>query len=237
MTYDPSLPLGPQLREVLRQQIVQNDLPPGARISEAEIAKQFETSRQPVREAFIKLAEEGLVEIRPQRGTVVRKIDPDEVLDARFVREAVEADIVSILAEKEGAGMIAELRRQLGQQKAAAESSPKEFILADELFHRTLAIGAGKESVWEILQGLKAQMDRVRFLSFDLYRYDRLIAQHEQIIDRVEQGDVHGAKDATRRHLRAVLDDLPKIMRANPDVFTSQTQGTYETSSIQRRNP
>ncbi|SDK81745.1 GntR family transcriptional regulator [Aliiruegeria lutimaris] len=237
VTYDPSRPIGPQLRETLRQQIVQNDLPPGARISEAEIAKKFGISRQPVREAFIKLAEEGLVEIRPQRGTVVRRIDPDEVLDARFVREAVEADIVRMLAEKSDSDVVAELRRQVIEQRKAAETSAKDFILADELFHRTLAVGAGKESVWDIIQGLKAQMDRVRFLSFDLYQYDQLIAQHEMIIDSVEQGDARGAEDATRRHLRAVLDDLPSIMRANPEVFTPLTEGTHETRSIQRRNP
>lgn len=219
MYYDPSLPIGPQLRGILRQQIVQNELPPGARISEAEIAKQFGISRQPVREAFIKLAEEGLIEIRPQRGTVVRKIDPDDVLDARFVREAVEADIVRLLAQGGDAALVAELRRQIVAQREAAARSPKDFIHADELFHRTLAEGAGKENVWTILQGLKAQMDRVRFLSFDLFRYDRLIDQHAAITDKIEQGDENGAERATRRHLRAVLEDLPNIMRANPDVF------------------
>ncbi len=219
MLYDPSLPIGPQLRGILRQQVVQNDLTPGTRISEAEIAQQFGISRQPVREAFIKLAEEGLVEIRPQRGTVVRKIDPAEVLDARFVREAVEADIVRLLVKKGDASLVRELRRQLAEQKTLAQCSPKDFIRADELFHRTMAEAAGKGNVWTILQGLKSQMDRVRFLSFDLYRHDRLIDQHEAIIDSIEQGDEEGAEEATRRHLRAVLEDLPNIMRANPDVF------------------
>lgn len=220
MDYDPSLPIGPQLREILRRQVVQNDLQPGARISETEVAKQFSISRQPVREAFIKLAEEGLIEIRPQRGTVVRKIDPAEVLDARFVRESVEADIVRLLARDCDAELVAELRRQIPVQMAAAERSPREFIHADELFHRTLAQGAGKESVWKTLQGLKSQMDRVRFLSFDLFRHDRLIAQHVAIIDEIERGEERDAEDAVRRHLRAVLEDLPTIMRANPDVFT-----------------
>ncbi|WP_317707044.1 GntR family transcriptional regulator [Tropicimonas sp. TH_r6] len=219
MPYDPSLPIGPQLRGILRQQVVQNELSPGTRISEAEIAQQFGISRQPVREAFIKLAEEGLVEIRPQRGTVVRRIDPAEVLDARFVREAVESDIVRLLVEKRDPALVRELRRQIAEQKKLAECSPKDFIRSDERFHRTLAEGAGKGNVWTILQGLKSQMDRVRFLSFDLYRNDRLIDQHEAIIDSIEQGDDEGAEEATRRHLRAVLEDLPNIMRANPDVF------------------
>src|SRR5690606_41130352 len=65
-TLDQSAPLGPQLYRILRQRIISVDLAPGSRLSEAEIAATYELSRQPVREAFIKLAEEGLLEVRPQ---------------------------------------------------------------------------------------------------------------------------------------------------------------------------
>ena len=78
--------IGTQLYRHLRSAIVRGELHPGQALSEAEIAKQFATSRQPVREAFIKLSEERLVVIQPQRGTFVIKISVDDVLDARFVR-------------------------------------------------------------------------------------------------------------------------------------------------------
>ena len=81
--------VGPQIHRIIRERIVCTDLLPGVRLSEAELAKHFNVSRQPVREAFIKLADEGLLEVRPQRGTYVRKISVAAVLDARFVREAV----------------------------------------------------------------------------------------------------------------------------------------------------
>ncbi|WP_242500403.1 GntR family transcriptional regulator [Tropicimonas sp. IMCC6043] len=220
MNYDPSHPIGPQLHAILRQQIIRNALPAGTQISETEVAKNFGISRQPVREAFIKLAQEGLIEIRPQRGTVVRKIDAGEVLDARFVREAVEADIMKLLAAEVPPGVVSDLRRQLDEQRRAAERSPAEFIQADETFHRTLADAAGKVNVWDVLQGLKSQMDRVRFLSFNPMRYDTLIEQHGRIVDAIEKNDVRGAELAAREHLRTVLEDLPLIMRANPDVFT-----------------
>lgn len=234
---EPSQPIGPQLHAILRQMVVRNELTPGTRISESEIARKFNISRQPVRETFIKLAEEGLIEIRPQRATVIRKIDPKEVLDARFVREAIEADIVRLLAKTPDAALIAELRQQIEAQKQEALVSASAFIQADERFHRTIAEGAGKGSVWDIIQGMKSQMDRVRFLSFGLFRYDKLIDQHATIIERIEKGDERGAEKATRQHLRAVLDDLPEIMRANPDVFVSDPESATETRSIQRRNP
>ena len=72
-------------------------LQPGQALSETEISKQFGVSRQPVREAFIKLAEAGLVEIRPQRGTFVVPITQRDVLQARFIREAVEVAVVGEL--------------------------------------------------------------------------------------------------------------------------------------------
>jgi len=67
--------VSPQLRIVLRSRIIRNDLRPMSRLSEPELAKEYGVSRQPVREAFITLMNEGLVEVRPQRGTYVRKID------------------------------------------------------------------------------------------------------------------------------------------------------------------
>ena len=85
-------PIAPQLVALLRRRIAAIDLPPGAALSEKDIAARFNVSRQPVREAFIKLSEAGLVEIRPSRGTWVMKISVREVCNARFVREADRFD-------------------------------------------------------------------------------------------------------------------------------------------------
>ena len=108
-----ALPIGPQLHRILRERIVRNDLISGSKISESEIANSYLISRQPVREAFIKLSEENLISIRPQRSTIIRKIDPAAVLEARFVREAIEADIVKLLAQQSDPAVVSELRSQL----------------------------------------------------------------------------------------------------------------------------
>ena len=81
-----SLSIGNQLHRLLRASIIEGQLLPGQIISEIEMSKRFSISRQPVREAFIKLAEESLVEVRPQRGTYVRRISVPAVMTARFVR-------------------------------------------------------------------------------------------------------------------------------------------------------
>lgn len=214
---DPAMPITPQIHRTLRERIVRNDLKPGNRISEAEIARSYAVSRQPVREAFIRLAAEGLIAIRPQRATVISKIAYGAVLDARFLREAIEADIVRLLATRPDPALVAALRRELARQKTA--SAATDFIQLDEAFHRTLAEGAGKGGAWRLIEGLKSQMDRVRFLSLGHFPVAKLIAQHGALVERIAAGDVPGAEAAIRHHLREVLADLPAILRASPEFF------------------
>lgn len=220
-TLEIAQPITPQIRRILHELIIRNNLKPGNRISESEIAKACNVSRQPVREAFIKLAEQNLLAILPQRGTVITKIAYSDVLDARFLREAIEADLVAILATNPDPSVVSELREQIAQQRALDETDAVDFIKLDELFHRTLADAAGKAGAWKLLEGLKSQMDRVRFLSLAQFPITKLIDQHELVVDRIEHGDLNGANVAIRTHLREVLSDLPRIRNANPDFFDS----------------
>lgn len=209
----------PQVTRILRERIIRIDLTPGDRISEAEVAQQYGVSRQPVREAFIKLAEEGLLEVRPQRGTFVTRIGYFGVLDARFLREAIEADIAKIVASAPDSAVVASLRRQLDRQEAVGGHNPAEFIGLDDKFHRSLAEAAGKAGAWKQIEGLKSQMDRVRYLSLGCFRVDTLVAQHRAVVDRIEAGDIPGTNSAIRHHLREVLKDLPQIVQSNRKFF------------------
>lgn len=219
LAVDPGLAVGPQLTRILRERIVRNMLAPGERVSEAEIALHYGTSRQPVREAFIKLAEEGLVEVRPQRGTFVRKISTANVMDARFIREAVEADVVRHLAADPDAALVRELEEQLEAQRRLVEANPQGFRPLDDLFHRTLAEGAGLPYVWRVIDGLKTQMDRVRQLSTEQFALGKLIRHHTDIVDAIRGGDTDAAERAMRLHLREILNDLPVIRQACPHLF------------------
>ncbi|MDP2740377.1 MAG: GntR family transcriptional regulator [Pseudorhodobacter sp.] len=222
---DPLMPIAPQLFRVLRHRIVHNDLRPGRRISETEIAREFGISRQPVREAFIKLAGEGLLAIMPQRGTIVCKIRYAAVLDARFLREAIEADIVRILSAACDPEWIRDLRAQIAAQRATMTERPEAFFGLDDRFHRTLAGAAGRNGAWLLIEGLKSQMDRVRFLSLARFPVPNLIDQHEAIVDRIEAGDVAGAELRIRGHLREILKDLPIIAADVPAFFDMPAGG------------
>lgn len=218
--FDQSAALGPQVYRALRSQIIRGTLLPGSRISESDCAQRFNVSRQPVREAFIKLSEAGLVEIRPQRGTLVRKISEAAVLEARFVREAIEADIVKKLTEEGDTAVVSELRAQLRrQEEAAQDSTPDRFLALDELFHRTLAEAAGVAHAWKVVEEIKAQMDRVRYLSFIHMPVSKLVTQHTRIVDAIDRKESSAAEYAMRVHLREILHDLPLIAAAQPELF------------------
>lgn len=218
---DAGSAIAPQLYQLLRGRIVRTELLPGEVISETEIAKAYDVSRQPVREAFIKLAEAGLVQIRPQRGTMITRINESAVTEARFVREAIEADVVRLVAETCDDVMRRELHDQIAAQKRMDEHDNDAFVRLDELFHRTLAEMAGKPYAWRVVEDVKAQMDRVRYLSVRQDHIRVLIVQHALIVDTITQNDVTGAEAAMRAHLREILKSMPEVARLRPELFNT----------------
>ncbi|WP_295532425.1 GntR family transcriptional regulator [uncultured Thioclava sp.] len=231
---DLAAAVSPQVFRLLRQRIIRGELEPGTRISEAEIAASYEVSRQPVREAFIKLAEEGLVEVRPQRGTFVRRIVVSEVMDARFVREAIEADIVKLLAAKPDPALGRALGRLItAQEKCAAKQDHLGFIELDERFHKTLAEAAGKSHAWAVVESVKSQMDRVRHLSTQRFPMAKLVAQHGVVLSAIMQGDPVQAEAAIRHHLRAILTDLPEVVAEKPAFFDAPQGGPQKRGAPQ----
>ena len=221
--FDKSRPVGKQLYQRLRLLIVRGELEPGTRLSEVDLATSYNTSRQPVREAFIKLSEAGLIDIHPQRGSYVSRIDMATVLAAQFVREAVEADIVRVVSDIVNAKALAELDAMLlAQALEVKNENPLPFLALDEAFHRKLSDIAGQGAGWDFLQPLKTQMDRVRHLSVDQFPREILFEQHTQIVDAIKSGNADNAEQKMRIHLRRILDDVPAIAAANSEFFVTE---------------
>src|SRR5215831_15966336 len=146
-----------QVFRTLRSSIVTMQLTPATALSEQEIADRLAVSRQPVREAFIKLSEIGLVRVLPQRGTYVVKISAKAVTDARFVREAVECAIARRAAEGIAKPAVDALRAVIADQRKAARSGDAEqFFVLDDAFHRGLAQAADCTYAWKVIEEAKA---------------------------------------------------------------------------------
>ena len=216
-------PIVPQIIQELRQAIVEMRLKPGEALSEKEVAARYGISRQPVREAFIKLAEAGLVQILPSRGTFVVRISVRDVLNARFLREAIECALARTAAAVVRPDDIERLDHILAEQSdAEASGDAARFYELDEAFHRALAEICECDSALRVVEGARAQMDRVRFLSLpEATPIAALIAQHRTIVAALECGDGEAAEAAMRGHLREILSALPRLAERFPDLFES----------------
>jgi DNA-binding GntR family transcriptional regulator len=205
----------------LREAIVAMELPPGARLSENELAAQLGVSRTPVREALIRLRDEQLVEIAPQRGTFVTPISVRGVRDAQFVREALECAAVRLAAERATDDDVTELWAMIDAQHRSRDTGDVEaFYLLDEAFHARLSDLSGHPIASTIAQRAKGHLNRVRRLSLPLPNYiEEMIAEHEAVVTPVAAHDADTAENALRHHLQMVLSELPRIRAEHPELF------------------
>jgi DNA-binding GntR family transcriptional regulator len=208
-----------RIAEALRDAIVSLDLKPGDAISESEIAARFGVSRQPVREAFIQLSEQGLLRIRPQRSTEVVRISIRDVLNARFVREALEVAVVR-KATAECAGMPPHTFDDLylAQTQASDSDDYRAFHAKDDAFHRRIAKLSGNEFVWKLIDAQKVQMDRVRYLSLKL-GMPATIREHRDIGEAILSGNPDLAEAHMRKHLRKIDTQIHQIRDLNREYF------------------
>ena len=221
---DFNLPISMQLFSALRSAIVETRLRPGQALSEKEIALGYGVSRQPVREAFIKLSEAGLVEIRPSRGTYVCKISIREVADARLVREAVECSLARHAAQLASGDDCAALGDLIARQEDAFEGNDFHlFNKFDDAFHRKISNIVQCGYAWKTVEGARTQIDRVRFLSLSSATpTERLIAQHKKILSAIEAKDSVQAEKHMQEHMREILLALPSLAKSNPELFADQ---------------
>lgn len=218
---ETSVTTASQVERDLREAIIRLDLKPGTRLSEQEIADRLGVSRQPVREALIALGKSKLVEVRPRRGTVVVKISAREMMEARFVREAIETAVVRRACETFDPWIRASVTGILARQKAAMEAQDyNRFRREDEQFHMAIATGAGCGLAWNMIADIKAHIDRVCNLQLrKLESVAGLIAEHEAIVAAIDARDADRAVEAMRHHLNGILSDLPGIEAENLELF------------------
>lgn len=205
----------------LYAQITSLNLRPGDKISEADVAAKFGVSRQPVRDAFSRLANLDLLLIRPQRATIVRRFSLREVAKARFVRAAVEAEVLRRAADIDDADGIARLDACLTDQAAAVEARDyKAFGALDYAFHEAICDVAGVDFAFEIITAEKAKVDRLCLLS--LAKEDRmpqLLDDHTRIVDAIRDGDADRAVAAGMLHLTRLDETIEAIVASNAEYF------------------
>lgn len=126
---NPTQPVNQQIYRILRRDIVHCLIAPCTPLSEKEVSVRFNVSRQPVREAFIKLAENGLIQIRPQRGSYVNKISMARVRNGSFIRQAIECAVARRAASMITESQCYQLEQNLHQQRIAIERKQLDDFL------------------------------------------------------------------------------------------------------------
>ncbi|MBL1435711.1 MAG: GntR family transcriptional regulator [Rhodobacteraceae bacterium] len=211
-----------QVFDYLYERVLTLELPPGAKLSEVEVSRQMNVSRQPVREAFFRLSQLGFLLIRPQRATVVRPISEREVLQAMYIRSALEFEVVHNATTQATPEQHATLRNLIAKQNAAVETGDKIlFHTLDDLFHKSICEVANAGYVWTYIKEKKAHMDRVRYLTLDAGAKIAL-DEHKHILDAIESGDSQKAVDQMRSHLSRIKIDLPIIRKKHEQYFLKE---------------
>ena len=215
----------------LRAEIVSGALPPDRQISEQEIAERLQVSRTPLREALVRLVEDGLAVVYPQFGTFVAPIRLEAVAEAQFIREHLECALIRDAALRIAPPELRRLRDNLDQQeRAARDEDHRHFYALDEELHAGFAEAAGRPGVWRLIQHGKLHLDRVRHLSLPIsHQLPHLIEQHRAILGALADHAPDRAETELRRHLREVFetarqlgldetppDRLPKRRRRRP---------------------
>jgi len=207
--------------ETLQEEILSLKLLPGTKISEAEIARRLGVSRQPVRDAFNRLGNMDLLLIRPQRATEVRGFSMQQIDYARFLRMALELEVIEQACGAWDADRSAALRANLAAQEAAMNAGEVEqFHALDYAFHRMICELSGQPLAFETIQQSKRKIDRLCVLSLDSHtEVAAIYADHTDIVDALDTGSVESARRVMRRHLSRLDATIVKIHAEHSEYF------------------
>ncbi|KUK14493.1 MAG: GntR family transcriptional regulator [Synergistetes bacterium] len=207
--------------ETLKKNIILLRLEPGQAVTEMEIAELLSVSRTPVREAFVRLSQEGLLETYPQRGTVVSLIDLERVDEARFMRRTLEKAVMKIACNHFPQELSFELRSNLALQEVCLQE--KNFLRLfelDEEFHRVIYRGCKKERIWELISQINADFKRIRVLKLSSgIGVGEVVEQHKRIAEAIFSNDDKHIEKLIEEHLPQNDPDFEYLRKLYPKYF------------------
>ncbi|WP_432730703.1 GntR family transcriptional regulator [Variovorax sp. W6] len=209
----------PQVLEKLREAILALELVPGTVLQRQELADRFGVSQTPVREALLRLNEEGLVDVFPQHATLVSRIDISAAREAHFLRRSIELELVHQLAVEESPGLVDQLKGVIAQQAALATSQRYgDFVNADRTFHRLMYEAGGVLGLWDLVGRVSGHVDRLRRLHLPTAgKTEAILRDHRAITRAIEAKDPDAAQAAVRKHLSGTLSAVNEICKQYPD--------------------
>lgn len=207
------------LRQI-RENIISLKLRPGASVSENELAKELGISRTPVREALQELQKNNLIEVYPQRGSVIAHINFDIVDEMVFLRKVLEKAIVEELCTLHTEEDIDQLEKNVQLQEFYLHNKlPEKIFELDNEFHRSLFVMCNKERIYNLMEGTQGHFDRIRALSMYSVKDIKIVEDHKSIVNAIRLKDKELAANLIIKHLSRYKLDQEEIMRNYPDYF------------------
>jgi DNA-binding GntR family transcriptional regulator len=184
----------------LRQRILSNELAPGTRLNQAELAGELGVSRIPVRDALHQLAAEGLVRLRGRAGATVGELSIADLEELYELREAVEP-LASRLATV-NVGRAELLRMEEWARAMERTDDPEEWTRANRAFHALVYEQSGRPRMIALIHNLRRQIDRYQRLHLAVpQRREQLAEEHRAILEAAARRDPHAVEERTRAHL------------------------------------
>ncbi len=211
---------------ILKQNITDTTLIPGALLSENELSKKLGLSRVPVREALIELSQSDIVEILPQRGSRVALIDLKLVEEAGFFRRTLECAVVKLVCEKAAANTLSDdflltIKANLNMQDFYLENpAPEKLMELDNEFHHLLFSCVDKERCYKMCCDMGIHFDRIRTLALHTVKELKIVNDHHEIFSAICSGDAKAAEKLMNTHLSRFKIDEGLIMNEYPDYFS-----------------
>ncbi len=205
----------------LHQEIVSLELLPGTKLSEAEVARRFGVSRQPVRDAFGRLESLDLLLVRPQKATEIRAFSMERIANARLIRLAVELEVVRRACAVWDAERTKKLQQNLDWQSRTLDAGKlDEFNALDYHFHKLICELGGYPLAAETIKESKQKIDRLCMLSLGNHgEANAVLAEHRKLAEALSKNAVKEAVDMARVHLSRLDNTIDEIHRSHAEYF------------------
>ena len=205
---------------VIKENIVNLELAPGSMISEQEIADELNLSRTPVHEAMQELSSTKIIEILPQRGSHVSLIDMALVDEAVFVRATIESEITEMACKQATEQDIQNMEENVTLQRFYYEKNNLDKLMElDNAFHEMMYKITNKMQCHYMVRLMSIHYDRIRELNLHSFNPERILQEHEEILEAFKKKDAAAARKALDKHLARHYTQEDEIKKKFPQYF------------------
>lgn len=221
--------IGDSVYYSLRKNIIALNFKPGETLSIKDISETLNVSRSPVRDALIKLGKEGLVDIIPQKGTSVSKIDLKRVAEEKFLRESLEESALRLFIKRYSESDLARLKNSIEMQKQSLKNNEYiSFLEYDDNFHSIFFQSIDKNMCWEIVQSMSGHYRRMRLMSlWDDQIVTNVVAQHHAIIENIGNKNFEMAIEIAKKHFTKITTEELELLEKYPDYFKERDNNNF----------